>query len=214
MPRSGTITHDRRVTSQTPSVTRGHGLLEEFLAHQRRRQADRHMDEEARAGRLLDIGCGSYPLFLLNTRFAEKYGLDRVTPPELSGSGLTFVEHDVAATTTLPFEAGFFETVTMLAVFEHLEPPILINLLREIRRVLRSGGAYLLTTPAAWTGGILDMMARLKLVSHVEVGEHKGSYSHRQIVALLTEAGFDPALMSYGFFEVGMNLWVKARVGG
>ncbi|HBE45379.1 MAG TPA: hypothetical protein DDW17_08060 [Deltaproteobacteria bacterium] len=30
-----------------------------------------------RQGRILDIGCGSFPYFLKNTEFAEKYGIDK-----------------------------------------------------------------------------------------------------------------------------------------
>jgi SAM-dependent methyltransferase len=135
-------------------------------------------------------------------------------PRDLDDSSLTLVEHDIGERTSLPFQGGFFEVVSMLAVFEHIEPLVLVNLLREIHRVLKPGGAYLMTTPAAWTEGILKTMARLRLVSVVEVGEHKGAYSHQQIVAMLAEAGFDRAMIQHGFFEAGMNLWVRAKVSG
>jgi SAM-dependent methyltransferase len=206
------VTVGSLLSSRIRRVTRGHGFLEEFLAHKRIRQAERLIADEARSGRILDVGCGSFPLFLQTTRFAEKYGLDRVVPPELNGSGLNLLEHDIGHETSLPFDSGFFDLVTMLAVFEHIERPVLVNLLREVRRVLKPGGMYVMTTPAAGTQGILNMMARLRLVSLVEVGEHKGLYSHDQIVALLEEAGFETAMTQMGSFEAGMNLWVRARV--
>ena len=58
-------------------MTRGYGLLEGFLAQQRSRVADALIPASLRTGRLLDIGCGAYPLFLAQTSFARKFGLDK-----------------------------------------------------------------------------------------------------------------------------------------
>jgi len=190
-------------------VTRGHGLLEGFLARQRSLQADRLIPDGFRSGRVLDIGCGTYPLFLVRTRFAERYGLDRQVATGLSG--LTLIAHDVATNRRLPFESQFFDVVTMLAVFEHLEPGVLLDLLREIRRVLRPGGIYVMTTPAKGTEGLLGLMSRLHLVSREEVGEHQGAYTKPEIAELLERAGFQRSAITGGSFQAGMNLWSTAR---
>ncbi len=192
-------------------VTRGHGLLEGFLARQRARRADSLIPDDARTGRILDIGCGSYPAFLRNTQFAERYGLDRVALTDVGGAGITLVEHDITDGTGLPFESSFFDVVTMLAVFEHIESSPLRSLLQEIRRVLRPGGIYVMTTPVRWTEGILKVMSRLALVSREEVGEHKAQYSHSEVIALLLDEGFDRSHIRHGTFELGMNLWVVAQ---
>ena len=200
------------LTPTTPSrpVTRGHGLLEGFLARRRTARANALIPEAARAGRVLDIGCGTYPLFLLNTRFAERYGLDREVPDGLHQPGLFLRPHDVAVSERLPFEDRFFDVVTMLAVFEHLDRPVLTRLLSEVLRVLKPGGVFVMTTPAGWTDQLLRTMGRVGLVSHEEVDEHRGTYSHAQIVEVAKGAGFDPGLMRYGTFEAGLNLWVTA----
>jgi SAM-dependent methyltransferase len=169
------------------------------------------ISEELRRGRILDIGCGSYPAFLVTTRFAERYGLDRVTLSEVNEPGLRLVEHDIANAAALPFEDAFFEVVTMLAVFEHLETSTLSRLLVEIRRVLRPGGVYVMTTPTRWTEGLLKAMSSLRLVSHEEVGEHKAQYSRHEVASLLRAAGFDHSHIRHGTFELGMNLWAAAQ---
>jgi len=120
------------------------------------------------------------------------------------------MHHDIESE-SLPFEDRFFDVVTMLAVFEHLDPPVLRSTLREIRRTLRPGGSFIMTTPAHWTDGILQLMARLRLLSHVEIGEHKGTYSPAQIAEFLEEAGFQPSLTRHGSFEGGVNLWAVAQ---
>ena len=194
-------------------MTRGSGLLEGFLARQRSRQARRLIPPSASAGRVLDIGCGSYPLFLVGSDFAEKYGLDRVSislPDELRDAGLKLLEYDVQTGSALPFPPDHFDVVTMLAVFEHLEPPVLSRLLAEIRRVLKPGGIYVLTTPAHWTDWLLKLLGRLRLVSHEEIDEHQGSYRHSAIRSYLEEAGFSADRIRTGYFEAGMNSWATA----
>ncbi|HEX7049415.1 MAG TPA: methyltransferase domain-containing protein [Longimicrobiales bacterium] len=193
-------------------MTRGKGRLEGFLARHRARMANRLIPEELRGGRLVDIGCGSYPLFLTTTRFTERYGLDRLTAE--SGArvdGITLVHHDLGSKTALPFDSGSIEAVTMLAVFEHLEHDVLQYTLLEIRRVLRPGGIYILTTPAAWTDRLLRVLARVGLVSAEEIEEHQDAYTHERIAALLEEAGFERESMRFGTFEFSMNLWATAR---
>jgi SAM-dependent methyltransferase len=194
-------------------VTRGSGLLEGFLARQRSRQARRLIPPSSSSGRVLDIGCGSYPLFLVGSEFAEKFGLDRVPvslPDELRSANLKLLEYDVQLGGELPFPVDHFDVVTMLAVFEHLEPPVLNRLLAEIRRVLKPGGIYVLTTPAHWTEWLLKLLGRLRLVSHEEIDEHQGAYRHSAIRSYLEGAGFASERIRTGYFEAGMNTWATA----
>jgi SAM-dependent methyltransferase len=195
-------------------VTRGHGLLEGFLARRRAGRANRLIRPEARGGRILDVGCGSYPLFLSQTTFAEKFGIDQVVEdthfddPALKGARV--VKFDVEQDGRFPFDDGFFDVVTALAVFEHIEPRRLVSLLAEVRRVLVPGGQVVMTTPAPWTGGILTLMAKLRLVSAVEIEEHEGAYSRAAIHSTLRDAGFHPDKIRSGYFELLMNTWCCA----
>lgn len=186
-------------------------MLEGFLARQRARRANSLIPEASRAGRILDVGCGSYPAFLLNTRFAERYGVDRVAIAAVTDSGVKLVAHDVAGSSGLPFESAFFDVVTMLAVFEHIEASALSRLLQEIRRVLSPGGMFVMTTPARWTEEMLRAMSSLNLISHEELSEHKAQYSRSEIVSALVAAGFDRTQIRSGTFELGMNIWAVAQ---
>lgn len=196
---------------QSNRVTRGRGLLEAFLASRRRSRAESLIPEDVKAGRILDIGCGSRATFLRDLRFGERYGLDRLPLVDPDDTGLKLVQHDINDSDGLPFEDGFFDVVTMLAVFEHVETVALKRALREIHRVLRPGGLYVMTTPARWTEGILKAMANLTLVSAEEVDEHKAQYSNGEIVSLLVESGFDGPRIRHGTFELGMNLWAVGQ---
>lgn len=196
------------------NVTRGYGLFEGFLANQRVKMANKLISSRYRRGNILDIGCGSYPLFLSSTEFSNKYGLDKVVKSEAISSfrkkQINLINHDNEQEDKLPFENDFFDVVTMLAVFEHIEPEKLPNLLREIKRILKPGGIYVLTTPAVWTDRLLRFLAKIHLVSPAEIEEHKDAYSFKKIANFLTQAGFSKDKLEFGYFELFMNIWTRA----
>jgi ubiquinone/menaquinone biosynthesis C-methylase UbiE len=110
----------------------------------------------------------------------------------------------------LPFEDNFFDVVTMLAVFEHIEPAKLTGLLSEIRRILKPGGMSVMTTPAVWTDRLLRALAKIRLVSPAEIEEHKDAYSFKKITKFLTQAGLSDQRLKFGYFELFMNIWATA----
>ena len=198
------------------SATRGEGLMEGFLSRKRAERANKLIPKTRRKGRILDIGCGSFPSFLTGTVFSERYGLDRGIGEELKGQFLKdhkviLVDCDLEYGRHIPFENGFFDVVTMLAVLEHLSPGSLPAVISETKRVLKPGGVFIMTTPAPWTEGLLKFLALIKMVSNEEIEEHKGQYSKKQIYALLEEGGFEREKIEVGSFECLMNIWARAK---
>jgi SAM-dependent methyltransferase len=184
------------------------------LARQRAGIANRLIPSDLREGGILDVGCGSFPLFLTSTSFAEKWGVDRVltesTTAELRLQGIELVAFDADQDDRLPFEDDKFSVVTMLAVYEHLAEDRLKLLLAEISRVLKPRGIFVMTTPAHWTDPLLTVMASVGLISSEELNEHKRSHRHQDIRPLLEQAGFPRHQIRMGFFEARMNLWAVA----
>jgi len=199
---------------QSTCVTRGHGLLEHFLSRKRAAMANALIGDRGPHERILDIGCGSFPLFLEQVRFREKVGIDQlvsdVQKGEWSRRSVTLIRWDLNREPVLPFPDDHFDAVTMLAVFEHIETPRLIRILTEIRRVLRPRGIYVLTTPAPWAAPILWILSRLRLVSRDEVKEHKQTHTRKTIMEVLFQGGFSPKSVTMGSFECGMNFWAQA----
>jgi SAM-dependent methyltransferase len=196
-------------------VTRGHGLLETWLARRRAAVADRLIPEALRDGRILDIGSGSFPYFLSRTRFRDKVGIDKLIPPgglsDRSHRPIRMVYYDVETDPRLPVADASCSVVSMLAVFEHIRLARLIDMLNDIDRVLARGGAYIFTTPAGWTGPILTMLSRLSLVSPIEIGEHQASYSRRMIRGIINQSSLGGKPLTMGAFELGMNTWGVIR---
>lgn len=195
--------------------TRGYGLLEGYLARQRSEMANRLISCVHMRNRILDIGCGTHPLLLLHSDFPEKYGLDKVTQDShirrFHDYDITLINYDIELEDTMPFDSEYFDVVTMLAVIEHIEPKRLVKVLSEINRILRPGGMYVVTTPAVWTAGLLRFMARLRLVSPVEIEEHKAAYSHFRISSILQEANFSLVNLQFGYFEMLINTWAAVK---
>lgn len=195
-------------------ATRGYGFLEGYLAQKRVQMANRLIPKLSRTGKLLDIGCGTHPFFLLNTEFYEKHGLDKSVQLDkqyLSGGKRIIVNNFDIEEDAIPYGNDSFDVVTMLAVLEHLTPHCLVDRMKEIRRVLKPGGLFIITTPAVWTDLLLKVLAKLRIVSPIEVQEHKAAYSHHKVNALLDAAGYTVDNIRGGFFECYMNLWVVAR---
>jgi|GEM_PF-176016 len=198
------------------NVTRGQGRLEHYLARRRVAKANALIPAELRSGRVLDIGCGFFPYFLTETKFSEKYGLDRGIDRELrvelrKRQDLALVDVDLECAARMPFAADFFDVVTMLAVLEHIEPARVLRIVQEIERILKPGGVFIVTTPAKWTRGLLKFLARMGMVSQVEISEHKAAYSRKEVRGILEQGGFSRTAMKLGYFELFMNMWARAR---
>jgi SAM-dependent methyltransferase len=198
------------VSARLPRFTRGRGALEAHLARLRARQANRLIPRGLRNGRILDVGCGSYPYFLSHTSFKEKFAVDQFAPPAGSRD-IGWHTLDLNAEPRLPFDDAYFSVVTMLAVVEHLDPTTMESLFQEIHRVLRPGGMVVVTTPAAWSAGLLRLMARMRLVSAEEIEEHTFIYTLPLLGWYFGHAGFSLDRLRFGYFEWLLNMWATAK---
>ncbi len=194
-------------------MTRGKGLLEPMLADLRAQRANKLIPASLRTGRILDIGCGTYPYFLAHTSFAEKFAIDQLPLPRQTASELKIESFtlDLEVEPHLPFENDYFESVTLLAVVEHLDPALMALLFKEVYRVLKPGGMVVLTTPAAWSDGLLKFMASINLVSAEEIHEHAYAYTLPLLGWYFGQAGFEMTKTKFGYFEFMFNMWATAQ---
>jgi len=192
------------------NVTRGHGFLEKFLSHKRASMANKHIPDNLRDGRILDLGCGFYPYFLSTVKFKDKFGLNSIFAQEQI-EGLYLTKYEFNANSVLPFADSFFNVITMLAVAEHLEPKIVANVFKEANRILSPGGRFLITVPWGQADLFLRFLSKIKLVSSVEIDEHKQFYSHKLLKQQLLSVDFKDSKIIVKRFELGLNLFVLAE---
>jgi SAM-dependent methyltransferase len=93
--------------------------------------------------RVLDIGAGDGPYRELFDRF-EYVTVDWANSPHEDASETDFV----ASADSLPVEDASFDAALLTQVLEHVPSPI--DVLREAHRILRVGGALLVTVPFVW----------------------------------------------------------------
>jgi 2-polyprenyl-3-methyl-5-hydroxy-6-metoxy-1,4-benzoquinol methylase len=130
---------------------------------------------------VLDFGCGDgYGTRILAERSRNIVGVDVDSPTiELakkkhSSASLTFACQPPEAA-QLPFDAGSFDVAVSFQVIEHVDDVALY--LKEIHRVLRNGGRFLLSTPNA--------SSRLLPFQNPWNKHHLREYSLRELTAVL-----------------------------
>ncbi len=189
--------------------TRGDGILEGYLAKLRANKA-KNLLVGINRNRILDIGCGYYPFFLHQINFKEKHGIDPSVNKKIVDDKKINL-HKVDITKSSPFKDEYFNAVTMLAVFEHVDDSKLPDVLSDVNRILKKGGRFVVTTPAPWADRLLHTMARSHLISSEEIHEHKHHHSMNKIKKMIIGAGFKESNVKSGFFELGMNMWFVAK---
>jgi ubiquinone/menaquinone biosynthesis C-methylase UbiE len=194
----------------TNNHTRGSGLLENILSKKRTRLAISKIPIDYYSGKILDIGCGSFPYFLSKIDFKEKYGLDKNTVNIKNGK-IKLLKMDLCNIKKLPFNNNTFDVITALAVFEHVERHIAIAITTEIFRILKKNGLFIMTTPASWADNLLKIFAKLNIVSKKEINEHKDLYTKTDLFNILEKSNFNETEINTGTFEFFMNLYAVAK---
>lgn len=155
-------------------------LLESLLAH---------LGPDT-ARRYLDVGCGTGGVLTALAGRGSVVGLDR---SELAlrfcrDKGLTSVV--LGSALSLPFDAGSFDACVMMDVLEHLPDESL--LLNEVYRILRPGGAAVISVPAF----------RALWSQHDVTFEHFRRYSRAELAACVGRSGLRVEWSSYTNFFV------------
>ena len=163
----------------------------------------------APAGRVLDVGCGAGPgLRYFAARGAQALGVDLVHYPLVETQRLVpaarLVQGDVGC--NLPFADETFDLLLLSELVEHIadERP----LLAECYRVLRRGGAAVITTPNLW-----DVRRALApITGRVWTGDtdptHCNMFTPARLARALRSAGFERVRWRTGIKPMG---WLSSR---
>lgn len=196
-------------------IIRGYGLFDTWIGNIRWKFAEKQITSEVRKRRICDIGCGSYPIFLLETEFHEKYGIDQVIDKKyidrFSNTDINFINLTLDKKVKLPFEDNYINVITMLATIEHLSKASSEKVIKEIFRTLKPSGILILSTPNAWVNPLLKFMAAVGLASKKEIEDHKQVFNKKAILNLLKKGNFRQEDIKVKFFEFYMNICVVAK---
>jgi len=150
---------------------------------------------------LLDAGCGAGGFLRLAQRlpaFERLCGMDLSAEAiELARRHLPEAELHVGGLVGLPFADASFDVVTLNDVLQHVEEAEVEPSLRELRRVLRSGGALLVRT----NGGLRERRVR----------SDWRLYSRAGLAAELTRGGFRVERITYANAAVSLLRAARRR---
>ena len=123
-----------------------------FIGELYRRRVEKCLSELSGGSRVLEIGFGSGVTFLnLSEMYGEIHGLDLTADVETVTSNFkrlgirTFLKNgDIL---DLPYQDGYFDSILLISILEHLRPELLVSAFRGISRVLRGGGEVVYGVP-------------------------------------------------------------------
>ncbi len=157
---------------------------------------------------MLDIGCG-YDAWMLQRSLpliSKGVAVDVALSEEVK-SMPNIKACEQPAEDVLPgFATDYFDVILMNSVIEHLEDPL--SVLKECRRVLKTGGLLISNVPT-WCGKyFLEVSAFIfKLSNAAEVNDHKMYYNKKDLWPLLVKTGFRPGSIKLKYHKFGLNLF-------
>ncbi len=154
-------------------------ILESFL-----KTIVKNPKSKVQSQKILDVGCGTGANLEMLANFGEAEGVD-VSDDALEFCKTKGLKAHKGLVESLPFADESFDVVTALDVVEHLDDDVAG--LKEMNRVLKSGGKTLIFVPAfMWLWGVQD-----------DVSNHRIRYTKRQIVGRLVKSGFEIERATY-----------------
>ncbi len=150
---------------------------------------------------LVDLGCGTGAfLRSMQSRIQRGIGVDAAIESIEVSPRLSFLQNDLGR--PLPLDDDSVDTVTALAVVEHLNDPE--PFIREAHRILKPGGLLILTTPSPRARPLLEFLAyRIHVISEADIADHKHYYSSEELRELLSPfATVDAQTFQFGFNHV------------
>ena len=151
--------------------------------------------------KVLDFGCG---ISNWNAKFIGKYpnfihGVDSSLSEFDRENSLIEIHKDIKE---LP--VSDYEVVLSMAVFEHINPFHLIQILDQIHGKTSKNAIIFGTTPTPLSRPILEFLSyRLKLIDKSQIKDHKVYYDDFWLRSILTKTSWK--IRSYKTFQFGLN---------
>ena len=178
-------------------VTTQNAPLEKLLSYFRYKRTIEYIKNK----KVLDFGCG---ISNWNATFIGKYpriihGVDSSISELKRESSLIKIYREIS---DLP--VSDYEVVLSMAVFEHIEPFNLIQILNQIYAKTNRYAIIFGTTPTPLSRPLLEFLSyKLKLIDESQIRDHKVYYDDFWLKSILNKT--DWMLQNYRTFQLGMN---------
>ena len=178
-------------------VTTQNAPLEKLLSYFRYKRAIKFIQNK----KVLDFGCG---ISYWNEKFIGQYaklihGVDRsIKNLESKNSSIKIYKN----LNDLPLND--YDVILSMAVFEHISPFELIEILTIFSLKTKKGSIIFGTTPTPFSRPILELLSyKLKLIDESQIRDHKVYYDDFWLTSILSKTDWE--LSSYKTFQFGLN---------
>ena len=185
-----------KLTKKKPTTSQD-APLERVLSYFRYKRTIKYI----RNKKVLDFGCG---IKKWNTQFIGRYpklihGLDRSMPSYKGNENAVEIFRDIQ---DLPLND--YEIVLSMAVFEHIDPFILIDILSELSERTSKEAIIFGTTPTPIARPVLEFLSyKLKLIDESQIRDHEIYYDDFWFNKILSKTKW--VLSYYKTFQFGFN---------
>jgi cyclopropane fatty-acyl-phospholipid synthase-like methyltransferase len=173
--------------------------LDNYLQYRRFKAAEKHIPPKST---LLDIGCNRGEFFVyLSKKQVRGTGLDPLCENPVS----ELPQNVALIKSNFPAEnlAGKkFDTITALAVFEHIPHKEQEIFAKTCHELLCEHGKIIITVPSPLVDYILHTLRFFRLIDAMSLEQHHG-FDPRETAPLFKKAGFK--LARHRRFEFGLN---------
>ncbi len=141
-------------------------------------------------GRILDLGCGTGFNFSSINKFGKCYGLDISKSALKQAKKFNYKKLYEGNALKTPFKDNVFDAVLCMDLVEHLEEDV--ELLKEVKRILKPNGICMFTVPAykfLWS-------------KDDELAHHIRRYTKPQIRKKIKKVGYKILKLSYRYFFI------------
>jgi hypothetical protein len=173
-------------------------LLDRFLRDWRIKKAKKYIRPN---DKILDIGAFDSSFFemLLSKPIGYSIGLDPLLKDEIVTSNYKLISGRFPQ--DLPKE-NKFNSITMLAVLEHIPSEVQIKLSSKLYDCLEPNGRIIITVPSPFVDKILWVLSKLRLIDGMSLDEHYG-FRAKETPKLFNSEQF--RLLKYKSFQLGLN---------
>lgn len=149
--------------------------------------------------KILDAGCGAGGNMEFMGKYGSVVGID-ISKEMIEHCCMRGLSATCGSIENTPFADGDFDVILCLDVLEHLPDEELV--LRELKRVVRSGGIMVFSVPAFdWLWG-----------THDDQNNHFRRYNYRQVVRILKKADLTILRSTYFNFFLLPFIWCVRRL--
>ncbi|MEO8348341.1 MAG: class I SAM-dependent methyltransferase [Acidobacteriota bacterium] len=181
-------------------------LLFERLIPVFRSRRRRAIERFARAGRLLDVGCGRGLLpALMRARGWEVHGVEFSDWAARHAREELHVPVFVGDFLESPYPPGFFDVVVFWHVLEHVRDPVAA--LRKSREILKPGGLLVVAVPNLES---YQAVATRRHWFHLDVPRHYHHFRLGVLRRILEESGFSVESVSHFSLEYNPYGWIQS----